>query len=236
MLNQIRIILVEPSHPGNIGAAARAMKNMGLSQLYLVAPAKDPYCGEAIARASGADDVLESAVVVHNMADALVDCERVYGTSARQRTLEKPLLDVREAAAEILAGPRSTVAILFGRESSGLTNAELSLCHQHIIIPTDEIFSSLNLAAAVQIISYELRQAAELTPPREPAEQRELATADQVLGFYQHLEQTLADIGFLDPKQPKMLMQRLQRLFNRCEIDTTEINILRGILSKVDQK
>lgn len=235
MLEQVRIILVNPSHPGNIGATARAMKNMGLSELCLVAPDRFPD-GEATARASGADDILESAEVVTNIEQAVLGCGLVLGTSARERRLEKPLLSPSEAATEVKSLGNQKTALLFGRESIGLTNEELSLCHAHIVIPTVEEFSSLNLAQAVQIICYALR-VAELGCDKAPTlftEERELASADQVFGFYDHLQQTLIEIKFLNPSQPKMLMQRLQRLFNRAQLDSTEINILRGILSRVE--
>ncbi len=237
MLQNIRLVLVNPSHPGNIGASARAMKNMGLSELYLVDPKEFP-SEEANIRASGATDILENATVVKELGEALEGCDLIYGASARHRTLEKPVLTPNECAKVILSQPNYKVAILFGRERAGLSNDELSLCHSHIVIPTVDEFSSLNLAAEVQVISSELRCAYidhnDSNMSQDNA--RELAPADQVLGFYQHLEQTLVEIGFLDPKQPKMLMQRLQRLFNRCLLDTKEINILRGILSNIEKK
>lgn len=232
MFEHIRIILVSPSHPGNIGATARAMKNMGLTELYLVRP-KDFPSQQAIIRASGADDVLAEACVVESLSSALQDCHVVYGTSARTRSLEKPTATPRQAAAAIAKHPVKT-AIVFGRESTGLTNEELAICHQHIIIPTAE-YRSLNLAAAVQVISYELRIAASEGEGTVAIEERSTASVDQILGFYQQLQRVLIDIKFLDPKQPKMLMQRLQRLFNRAQLDTTELNILRGILSRVER-
>lgn len=234
MLSNIRMVLVNPSHPGNIGATARAMKNMGLYELYLVQPEQFP-SKEAVVRASGADDILSAAIIVPTLTDALQGCSLIYGTSARTRTLEKPTVTPRQCAAAITT-EAIKVAIVFGRENSGLTNEELSICHQHIVIPTDEEFSSLNLASAVQVISYELRVAyldknsSILSKPM-----RNLAAAEQVIGFYEHLESVLVAIKFLDPKQPKMLMQRLQRLFNRAYLDVTEINILRGILSRVER-
>lgn len=233
MLSTIRIILVNPKHPGNIGAAARAMKTMGLRELYLLQPENFP-SPQAIARAVGADDILNSATVVSNFEQALEGCHLVFGTSARSRSLEKPEITPGECAAQIInAGQAHKCAILFGRERVGLYNEELSLCHQHIVIPANEEFSSLNLASAVQIIAYELRLKA-LAGMVNPKEQRQLAPQDQVLGFYTHLEQTLTGIGFIDPKQPKLLMQRLHRLFNRSALDSKEINILRGMLSKID--
>lgn len=234
-LKQVRIVLVNPSHPGNIGATARAMKNMGLSELYLVDPLKFPD-PQAVARASGADDILDKAKVVTSIQDAVMGCERILGTSARERRLEQPLLSPEECAREVIKNARQKTAILFGRESVGLMNHEISLCHAHIVIPTAPDFSSLNLAQAVQIICYALHCAA-ITGKEPPtmAETRELASAEKVLGFYEHLQKTLIDIKFLNPAQPKMLMQRLQRLFNRATLDTTEINILRGVLNKIDE-
>jgi len=234
MLDNIRIVLVNPSHPGNIGAAARAMKNMGLSELYLVQPEEFP-SSHASARAAGADDVLHAAVVVHSLETALTDCHLVFGTSARSRTLKKPMVTPRECAEFIRDNAQSKCALVFGRERVGLYNEELSLCHQHIVIPTNEEFSSLNLAAAVQVVCYELRLASlSEGEQNKNTKMRQVAPQDQVLGFYSHLQDTLTEIGFLDPRQPKMLMQRLQRLFNRAALDTKEINIMRGILSKVD--
>ena len=237
-LFNIRIVLVNPSHPGNIGATARAMKTMGLNDLVLVNPesySKDNPSGQARAMAVSAVDILEQARVVTNLTDALVGCQWIYGTSARERALEKPLITPREAAME--SRERASVAILFGREASGLTNEELSLCHKHIIIPTAPGLNSLNLAAAVQIIAYEFRMAnLDAEPMRDSARDtaREPVSAEQLLGFYDHMQSTLTRIGFIDPRQPKQLMMRMRRLFNRAELDKTELNILRGILSQVD--
>lgn len=233
-LSNIRIVLVNPSHPGNIGAAARAMKNMGLSHLYLVSPETFPHI-DAIVRAAGADDLLANAVVVDDFTKALAGCELVLGTSARTRHLPWPLCNPRESAEIIFQHSQHQVAIVFGRERSGLTNDELALCHYHVHIPTNAEYSSLNLAAAVQVIVYELHMAGLISQPSSNEQAPELATADQVAGFYQHLESTLMNLEFLDPKQPKLLMQRLQRLFNRAQLETKELNILRGILTAVDK-
>lgn len=231
-MSDIRIVLVCPSHPGNIGSVARAMKTMGLTDLVLVNPEEYP-SGQARATAVSAVDILDNARVVTTLEEALTGCHLIYGTSARQRSLEKPLVTPRECAHEMVNGDK--VAILFGRERSGLTNEELSLCHKHIRIPTSDQFSSLNLAASVQIIAYECWVASQAGGGvQAPSEAREPATAEQVLGFYTHLQQTLTSIGFIDPKQPKQLMMRLRRLFNRANLDPTEVNILRGILSQVD--
>jgi tRNA (cytidine32/uridine32-2'-O)-methyltransferase len=213
------------------------MKTMGLSDLVLVNPetySKDNPNGQARAMAVSAVDILEQARVVTNLTEALVGCQWIYGTSARERALEKPLITPREAAME--SRERASVAILFGREASGLTNEELSLCHKHIIIPTAPGLNSLNLAAAVQIIAYEFRMANLMPEQVNQSEQpvKDLVSAEQLLGFYDHLQNTLTRIGFIDPRQPKQLMMRMRRLFNRAELDKTELNILRGILSQVD--
>lgn len=235
MLNRIRIVLVETSHPGNIGAAARAMKTMGLSQLVLVSPEKFPH-HDATFRAAGADDLLSNAIIVNNLGDALTNCEWVIGASIRQRKLSRPIYHPRNCAEKIRDTLTGNVAIVFGRESSGLTNEELSLCHDQIAIPTDPDFSSLNVASAVQVIAYELRMAmlADATIPLKNTVQDPLANADEVAGFYAHLRKTLLDLHFLDPKQPKRLMERLQLLFNRSHLTITELNILRGILRSIE--
>lgn len=226
------MVLVQTSHPGNIGAAARAMKTMGLSRLYLVDPLEYP-SAEATARASGADDILAGAVVCESLGEAIADCVLVLGTSARKRTLRWPELSAREAAHEALAqvetGP---VAIVFGRERTGLSNEELDRCHYLVHIPCNESYSSLNLAAAVQVLTYELRTAlpeGRAGPPREPGE--EPAAAEAVEGFYDHLQATLLELGFLDAQNPRHLMRRLRRLFNRIRLSHNEVQILRGILA-----
>lgn len=234
-LQGVRIVLVEPTHPGNIGAAARAMKAMGLEHLRLVAPARFPDA-EATARAAGADDVLHAARVVGSVGEAVADCGLVLGTTARLRRIEWPVIDPREAARRAVDQVfRAPVAILFGRESAGLTNAELDRCHVLIRIPAAAHFSSLNVAAAVQIVAYELRTAAggagvAAAPVQSPA-----ATAEEFEGFYRHLEETLVRIGYLDPAAPRLLMRRLRRLFSRAEPDRAEINILRGILTSASR-
>lgn len=234
-LQGVHIVLVEPTHPGNIGAAARAMKAMGLGHLRLVAPARFP-SAEATARAAGADDVLHAARVVGSVGEAVADCGLVLGTTARMRRIEWPVIDPREAARRAVdQAVRAPVAVLFGRESAGLTNAELDRCHALIRIPAAARFSSLNVAAAVQIVAYELRTEAggigvAAAPVQSPA-----ATAEELEGFYRHLEETLVRIGYLDPAAPKLLMRRLRRLFSRAEPDRAEINILRGILTAANR-
>jgi TrmH family RNA methyltransferase len=236
MLSNIRIVLVEPSHPGNIGAAARAMKNMCLEHLYLVSPEKYPHA-DASARATGADDVLDAAVVTDSLQAAVADCTMVLGASARLRTLNWPQYDPRQAAEEASkASQTSRVAFVFGRERTGLTNEELDLCHYLVHIPCNEQFSSLNLAAAVQVLSYEIFVADQLKPREKIIEDIEIpANQLEMQRFYQHLENTLIKIDFLDPDQPKKLMRRLRRLYNRAQPEQTEINILRGILTAVDK-
>ncbi len=230
-LQGVRIVLVEPTHPGNIGAAARAMKAMGIEHLRLVAPARFP-SAEATARAAGADDVLHAARVIGSVGEAVADCGLVLGTTARVRRIEWPVIDPREAARRAVdQSARAPVAVLFGRESAGLTNAELDRCHALIRIPAAAHFSSLNVAAAVQIVAYELRTEAGGTGVAAAPAQSPAATARELEGFYRHLEETLVRIGYLDPVAPKLLMRRLRRLFSRAEPDRAEINILRGILT-----
>lgn len=236
MFDNIRIVLVNTSHPGNIGAAARAMKNMGFSRLYLVSPESFPH-QQATVRAAGADAILANATVVDNLQTAISGCDLVFATSARLRTLSLPICNPRQCAEQILSHPQREIAVVFGRERTGLTNDELSLCHQHIYIPTISDFSSLNLAAAVQVLVYEIHMGTlNEHEDNEKSTARSLATADQMEGYYQHLEQTLTKLKFLDPKQPKMLLQRLRRLFNRAQLDDTELNILRGILRAIDRR
>jgi tRNA (cytidine32/uridine32-2'-O)-methyltransferase len=231
-LARIRCVLVETTHTGNMGAAARAMKTMGLTRLALVNPRRLPDA-EALARAAGADDLLERAGVHGDLVDALAGCRLVIGASARRRSLEWPLLEPPEAARRLLAeAAAGDAAIVFGRESAGLTNDELARCHYLVHIPTDPGFGSLNVAAAVQILAYEIRRAWREGQGERLAEgPRDLATAEALEGFHGHLAQTLVEIGFLrDPEQSVRLLMRLRRLFNRARPDRVEINILRGIL------
>lgn len=233
MLEKVRIILVNTSHPGNIGSAARAMKTMGLGELYLVEPLLFPN-PKATALASSAADILERAVVVPDLAGAIADCTLVVGTSTRNRTIPWPILSPREFAS--LAREETQhhkIAVLFGREQSGLTNEELHACHYHIQIPSNPEYSSLNVAAAVQVIAYELRVASLMAKELEPAWDYAWANSAELEGFYGHLEQMLLDIEFLDPAVPRQLMPRLRRLFNRTRMDVMEVNILRGIFNAV---
>lgn len=230
----IRIILVETTNGGNIGAVARAMKTMGLSDLALVSPcAYKTY--ECYARASGAGEVIDHAVDHDTLKDAISDVGLVIGTSARLRSLDWPQLPPPEAAQKIAeASCSGKVAVVFGRERSGLTNEELALCSALLIIPANEQFSSLNLASAVQIVSYELMQASIEGAPtavaaEPPAEQAELER------FYHHLTEVMEEIGYLDPANPRLLMTRMRRLFNRSEPSKSELQVLRGVLSQVQK-
>ena len=230
-LERMRVVLINTTHPGNIGATARAMKVMGLKQLHLVTPKIFP-SAEATARASGADDILEHAVVHESLDSALEGCGLVLGTSARLRSLSMPFLDSTAAASQAVAeSEKHDIAVLFGRERYGLTNEEMQCCNFLVNIPTNPEYGSLNIAQAVQIITYELRMAALGVADIEvPPADWEPVDDTQMERFYEHLEQTLLDIRFLNPRQPKKLMMRLRRLFNRARPDQNEINILRGIL------
>lgn len=245
LLDRIRVVLVGTSHPGNIGGAARAMKNMGLSRLMLVAPEDFP-SSDAVARASGATDILDAAQVVDTLEEALVGATLVIGTSARDRRIPWPLLDPRECGVISCeqAAAEGEVALVFGREYAGLTNEELQRCQYHVHIPSDPGFSSLNLAAAVQVLAYEVRMAwlaAQQMPTKvEKLEamavlNSQLATADEMESFYAHLERSLVAIGFLDPQRPRHLMARLRRLYGRSEVSKLEMNILRGVLTETEK-
>lgn len=247
MLERIRVVLVNTSHPGNIGGAARAMKNMGLKSLFLVEPRKYPH-NDANARAAGADDILNAAQVVSSLEEALQGCSVVLGTSARDRRIPWPLLDPREAAETCLnvwrADHQADIALVFGREYAGLTNTELQRCQYHIHIPADPEFSSLNLATAVQVLSYEMRMAW-LKETQQPTHMPEIeatgmlgaapATHESLELFYEHLQQTLVEIDFLDPAKPRHLMARLRRIYGRSQLKKSEVNILRGILTETQK-
>jgi tRNA (cytidine32/uridine32-2'-O)-methyltransferase len=238
--NRIRIVLVQPSHGGNIGGCARAMKNMGLTRLVLVAPDEFPGA-EARARAAGADDVLAQAQVCGTLDEAIADCHLVIGASARERRIAWPMLAPDEAARRVVAAVAAQeVAVLFGRERTGLTNDELDRCQSLVNIPANPEFSSLNLVCAVQIIAYEIRRAGvaeEAAALAGPAEMlgEPLATRGEVQRFYQHLDQVMIETGFLDPNNPRLLRRRIMRLFNRVEMTSNEVNILRGILAALTQ-
>lgn len=239
MLDQIRIVLVNTSHTGNMGSAARAMKTMGLTQLVLVDPQAQPD-EEAVALAAGASDILARARIVPTLDEAIANCGLVIGTSARSRTLSWPMLDPREACEKLVAeGMEHPVALVFGRERTGLTNDELQKCHFHVAIPANPEYSSLNLAMAVQTLCYEVRmrwlevQNQEHSAPED--ERVEYPSAQQLEGFYQHLEQTLQKTGFIADDHPGHVMSKLRRLFNRARPEAVELNILRGILTSVQK-
>ena len=231
----VRIVLVETSHPGNIGAAARAMKTMGLKDLTLVRPQEFP-SEQATARAAGADDILERARVVDDLSAAIADCGWVVGASARLRTVTVPVVDPRECAAGIWQRTElDRVALLFGNEQSGLTNEDLARCHQLVHIPTAPDYSSLNLAMAVQVLCYELRMAApNRRAPAGPANDAPLATAAELDGFHEHLERLLTDAGFLHPEHQRQVKLKLRRIFLRAALDKNEMNIMRGVVTALD--
>lgn len=235
MLDRIRIVLVNTSHPGNIGSAARAMKTMGLSELYLVAPEQFPH-PKAVEMSSGAADILDQAVVVATLDEAIADCTLVVGASARSRTIPWPLLSPREMTDKLKQeAPDSTTAILFGNEQSGLSNEELQRCHWHVQIPANPDYSSLNLAAAVQVFAYELRVASLDQASTVETWDYRLATADDMEKFFTHLQQVLIEIDFLKMNAPRKLMTRLRRMFLRTRPDVMEMNILRGMLTAVQE-
>jgi tRNA (cytidine32/uridine32-2'-O)-methyltransferase len=234
----VRIVLVGTTHPGNIGAAARAMLTMGLDRLTLVAPREFP-SEAATARAAGAHAVLANARVCATVAEALAGCRYAVGASARLRGLSWSVLSPREAAPCLLAETaHGEVAVVFGRESSGLSNDELACCHALLHIPTDPGFSSLNLAMAVQVVAYELRLAMLDAEAPGPGPERRYppATLDDIEHFYAHLERTLVAAGFLNPDNPRHLMLRLRRLFSRALLEEKEVRILRGILSALEPR
>jgi TrmH family RNA methyltransferase len=228
------IVLVGTTHPGNIGAAARAMKNMGMSRLRLVAPRVFP-SADATARAAGADDVLAAATVYDTLEEAVADCILVIGASARSRALSCPAVDPRSAAVKVAETLPGSTALVFGREHSGLSNEELDLCHLRLHIPSDPGFSSLNVAAAVQIACYELRLASLAGTGERDAAAVDGVDHQEMERFYRHLEEVLVELDFLDPANPRHLMRRLRILYNRARPDRNEINILRGILTAVEK-
>lgn len=232
-LHGVRVVLVEPSHPGNIGATARAMRTMGLRRLHLVAGA-DHLGQVARERASGAEDVLAAATTHDDLDQALVGCHWVVGASARLRSLPWPALDPRDAARRLMSLPAgSETAMVFGRERSGLSNAELERCNALLHIPSDFEFGSLNLAAAVQVCSYELRMALLQDAVPSPAPDQP-ASAEALAALHQHLYRVLVGTGFLRPERPGRVMRRLRRLLVRAAPERTEVDILRGILSAVE--
>ena len=229
----VRFVLCETSHPGNIGAAARAIKTMGYSELVLVSPAEFP-SPTARARASGAADLLECAIVTATLEEAVAGCGLVVGASARRRSLQWPEFSPRECAAEAVAvAGVKPVAIVFGTERAGLSNAQMDRCNALVYIPANPDYSSLNLAAAVQLIAYELRLAegAAVTPQVSEYPPADAAAMEL---FYEHLRRVLLVTGFLKPDNPRQLMRKLRRMFNRSRLDEHELQILRGILAAVE--
>ena len=234
----LRIVLVGTQHPGNIGAAARAMKTMGLHELVLVAPLK-PLNEDTMAMAVGADDVVSAARICATLDEAIADCVLVAGCSARQRQVQLPEFTPRDIAPRLLSAATSArVALLFGPERAGLTNEDLQRCHLSVHIPSDPQFSSLNLAAAVQVLAYELRlamlsriEASERVDAFASSATRAPAAQAAMEGFFTHLDQTLHDIDFHKGRSPAMVLRRLRRLFQRAQPDERELRILRGILA-----
>ncbi|NVJ59794.1 MAG: RNA methyltransferase [Gammaproteobacteria bacterium] len=239
MLDDIKVILSHTTHPGNIGAAARALKTMGLKHLRLVNPTDFP-SAEATRRASRADDILANAEVYSSIEDAIADCKLIIGTSARSRTLPWPMLEPRALAEKISQDTdKRPVAIMFGTENSGLTNEELQLCHYHVFIPTNPDYSSLNVASAIQLIAYEMRLAAlnvesNSVEVNEELEEGEMpAAAKDVEQFYQHWQQVMANTGFFNPMKPRMIHMRFRRVFNKSQLTVSEIKLLRGFLASI---
>ena len=235
-LQNLRIVMVETSHPGNIGSAARAMKTMGIKDLRLVTPRK-PYSQETWALASGANDIVEQAKIVPTLPDALTDCQIIIGASARsERTLQWPQMDARECG-EFIAERLATqpIALVFGRERTGLTNEELDHCNTLVHIPMAFDFLSLNIAMAIQVLAYECATAVRLSSPTPSLgvidADEALAPSQAMENFYTHLEQSMIETRFLDPENPRLLMRRMRRLFGRAEVTVSELNILRGMLA-----
>jgi len=239
-MSPIRFVLFHPSHPGNIGAAARAIKTMGYTDLVLVNPEKEHPHPEARARSSHALDVLLNARVVSTLAEAVEDCALVVGASARRRRLNWPEYNPRECAEEMMRVTSTTdedgkpmpVAIICGNEKYGLTNDELNLCNALVYIPTNKDYNSLNLAAAVQLLAYEMRMAEDIKEDL-PEHDHRPATSVEMEMLYEHLERVIIASGFLNPDNPRNLMRRLRRLFNRAHLDENELNIMRGILTSL---
>ena len=248
-LSHVRIVMVNTTLPANIGSALRAMKTMGLSKLVLVAPKTYPH-PDINALAAGAADLIDQIEIVARLEDAIQDCQLVFGTSARSRTIPWPLLDARPAAEKSLHAvlkQQQEIAIVFGREDRGLTNEELAMANYHVTIPVNDDYGVLNVAQAIQVICYEMRMAAlqlieqpqdtqatmQVTDSQSMQWDEPLVTHDQMQQFYPHLEKMLAEIEFMDPKNPRLLPLRLRRLFGRIQLDTMEYHLLRGIFTRV---
>ena len=248
-LSHVRIVMVNTTLPANIGSALRAMKTMGLSKLVLVAPKTYPH-PDINALAAGAADLIDQIEIVARLEDAIQDCQLVFGTSARSRTIPWPLLDARPAAEKSLHAvvkQQQEIAIVFGREDRGLTNEELAMANYHVTIPVNDDYGVLNVAQAIQVICYEMRMASlqlieqpqdtqatmQVTESKSMQWDEPLVTHDQMQQFYPHLEKMLAEIEFMDPKNPRLLPLRLRRLFGRIQLDTMEYHLLRGIFTRV---
>lgn len=248
-LSHVRIVMVNTTLPANIGSALRAMKTMGLSKLVLVAPKTYPH-PDINALAAGAADLIDQIEIVARLEDAIQDCQLVFGTSARSRTIPWPLLDARPAAEKSLHAvvkQQQEIAIVFGREDRGLTNEELAMANYHVTIPVNDDYGVLNVAQAIQVICYEMRMAAlqlieqpqdtqatmQVTESQSMQWDEPLVTHDQMQQFYPHLEKMLAEIEFMDPKNPRLLPLRLRRLFGRIQLDRMEYHLLRGIFTRV---
>lgn len=240
MLQNIRIVLVETSHTGNMGSVARAMKTMGLSNLYLVNPLVKPD-SQAISLAAGVSDVIGDAQIVDTLDDAIAGCSLVVGTSARSRSLPWPMLDARECGVKsVEEGQQEPVALVFGRERVGLTNEELQKCHYHVAIQANPEYSSLNLAMAVQIIAYEVRMAwlaaQEKAQPAPVYAESPYPLVDDLERFYQHMEQMMLTSGFIREGNPGQVMSKLRRLYTRARPERDELNILRGMLASFEKR
>ncbi len=237
MLERVKVVLVGTTHSGNIGSAARAMKVMGLSQMVLV----DPQCqvdAQAIALAAGASEIALNAQIYPTLEAAVADCGLVVGTSARSRTLEWPMLEPRECGEKLISeANQHSVAMVFGRERTGLTNDELQLCHYHVCVPANPEYSSLNLAMAVQLLSYEVRMAylALQQSSQSSTLQEEYPRHQELERFYAHLEQVIMQTEFISAQQPGQVVNKLRRMFTRARPEAQEINILRGILTSVQK-
>lgn len=234
MLDNVRIVLVNTSHTGNIGSVARAMKTMGLKDLVLVDPVQAPD-SHASALAAGATDILGNLKIVDTLPEAIADCGLSIAASARSRTLSWPMVGPRECGKKVVEeGDKHKVALVFGRENSGLTNEELQQCQLHVHIPANPDYSSLNLAMAVQTLSYEVRMhfLERQDEQYEPFE-AEYPNGEQLEGFYNHLEEALLHTGFIIPQHPGQVMSKLRRLFNRARPESHELNILRGVLTSI---
>jgi tRNA (cytidine32/uridine32-2'-O)-methyltransferase len=235
IFSKVRIVLVGTTHPGNIGAAARAMKTMSQDKLYLVNPKEFP-SAEATARAAGADDILANASIHSDLKSAVSDCDLVITTSARVRSIPWPMVTPRECAEKIVESGNGNTAIVFGRENSGLNNEEMELGNMVLKIPVNPEFSSLNLASAVQIICYEILLRFQIVQKTDVSnEKSQIVKQEQMEQFYAHLEDAMVEVGYYDRNNPRKLMHRMRRLFNRALLDESEFNILRGFLAATQE-